>query len=55
MILSTSQRRTRIGRGRGQSDVIDLAGRVSPEDKDRQNNRDVVEEALTDGWREDSL
>lgn len=44
----------RIGRGHGRSDVIDLAGRVSPEDKDGQNNRDVVEEALTDGRREDS-
>lgn len=40
MILSTSQRRDRFGRAR--------------EDKDGQNNRDVVEDSLTDGWREDS-
>lgn len=32
---------------------IDLTGRTSPGEKDTQRNRDVAEEALTDGWRED--
>lgn len=44
----------RIGGGHGWSDVIDLSGHTSRGDKDTERNRDVVEEALTDGGREDS-
>lgn len=36
------------------SDVIDLTAHTSPGDKDTKRSRDGVEEALTDGWREDS-
>lgn len=43
----------RVGGGHGWSGVIDLSGHTSPGDKDTQRNRDVVEEALTDGGRED--
>lgn len=39
------------GGGHGGSSVMDLTRHTSPGDRDVETNRDVAEDALTDGWR----
>lgn len=52
-VQAESGRVCQVGGGHGWSRVMDWTGHTSPGDKDTERNRDAVEEALTDGWRED--